>query len=79
MDDITLAHMVDEIAAVLCKYLPNGNACTLRAEAAHLKSKSYAQVFAFLADRGGIFSVNAELQHPPPVPSNLNLKCIASK
>ena len=79
MDEAALTQMVDEIAAVLCKYFPEGDNCTLHSASANMKSKTQAQVFAFLADKKGVFSVNAEVRHPPPVPSKLNLTCVTSK
>ena len=79
MDDATLAQIADEIAVLLRKHLPLGSSTTLRAETSRLKSKSCAQIFAFTPDRQGVFSVNAELRHPPPQPGELNLKCITTK
>ena len=79
MDEIALTQMLDEIAAVLCKYFPEGNTCTLHSASANMRSKTQAQVFAFLTDKKGIFSVNAEIRHPPPIPGNLNLTCVTSK
>jgi hypothetical protein len=79
MDDATLVLIADEIALLLRRYLPDGQNVTLRADSTTMKSKSCAQVFAFRPEHGGVFSVNAELRHPPPAPGNLNLKCVAAK
>lgn len=79
MDEATLTKMVDEIAVVLCKHLPQGDATTLHSASSQMRSKSCAQVFAFTPGKGGVFSINAELSHPPPTPSELNLKGVISK
>lgn len=79
MDETTLAQMAYDIAAVLRKHLPQGDAATLHSETTRLKSKSCAQVFAFVPGQGGVFSVNAELRHPPSRPGKLSLKCVAGK
>ncbi len=79
MDDMTLAQMVDEIAEVLCKYLPHADVCNLRLETTQIEGKSYVQIFASSDHKSEIFSVSAELQHPPPEPSQLNLKCVTTK
>lgn len=79
MDDATLLLIADEIVVLLRKYLPDGENVALRADSTSMKSKSCAQVFAFRPEQGGVFSVSAELRHPPPTPGNLNLKCVAAK
>lgn len=74
MDDATLAQMLDEIAVLLSKHLPHTENIQLRSELTGMKSKTCAQIFGFTPNAGGIFSVNAELSHPPPIPARLNLK-----
>ena len=78
MDDVMLRLMADEIAALLCKYLPEGKNLALGGDSVSMKSKTCTQVFAFTPEQGGVFSVSAELVRPPPVPGSLNLKCVTS-
>jgi hypothetical protein len=75
MDSEELAQMAEEIAALLRKYVPGGETVALRSETTKMRSKTCTQVFAFSPEQGGIFSVNAELRHPPPGQGNLDVKC----
>lgn len=79
MDEATLSKIVNEIAALLCKQLPEEDAILLNSEVIYLKSKICAQLFAFKPGQGGVFSINAELHHSPSVPGELNLKRITTK
>jgi hypothetical protein len=79
LDETSLTQMVEEIAALLSSCLPGGDQVSLRAESASTRSKRYAQMFAFRQEQGGVFSVSAEIRCPPPVPANLNLKCVTAK
>lgn len=76
MESKELALMAAEIAALLRKYVPGGETVALRSETTNMRSKTCAQVFAFSPKQGGVFSVNAELRHPPPRQGNLDAKCI---
>lgn len=63
MDEAILAQLVDEIAALLCKYLPDTEGVQLQSGQVGMGSKSCAQRFAFRPGYGGVFSVSAELRH----------------
>lgn len=79
LDGDTLAKMAAEIAVLLRERIPSNSNVVLQSEVVDMKSKTYAQVFAFKAGHQGVFLINAELRRPPPDPGNLNLKCITSK
>lgn len=76
MDSEKLVQMVEEIAALLRKYVPGGESVALRSETANMRSKTCTQVFAFSPEQGGVFSVNAELWHPPPSKGGLGYEPI---
>lgn len=73
LNDEQLVRMSQEIAALLVKHLPAGNAVTLSGDTARLKSQTHIQVFGASVKGRAIFSINTVLRRPPP--SSLNVKC----